>query len=216
MAANFLGGADRVWAVESDQAHFGNFQVSDLSTYVRAIEMLIQHVAAQTRTPPHYLLGSSGSFPSGESLKATETGLVAKVHRKQLSFGEGWEEAMRLAFAVEGDSKRAEQIDVETIWANPESRIVGETVDAAVKLGSLGVPRPALWEYVGASPQQIARWMVEGEPTPTPALRETVSVAATPEQGAEIALGETPTGAPPGAPAGAAAPTSPPPATRRP
>ena len=54
--------------------------------------MLIQHVAAQTRTPPHYLLGAMGSFPSGESLKATETGLVAKVRRKMLSFGEGWEE----------------------------------------------------------------------------------------------------------------------------
>jgi hypothetical protein len=200
MAANFLGGADRVWAVESDQAHFGNFLVSDLTTYVRAIEMLIQHVAAQTRTPPHYLLGSSGSFPSGESLKATETGLVAKVHRKQLSFGEGWEEAMRLAFAVEGDAKRSSQIDVETIWANPESRIVGETVDAAVKLASIGVPRPALWEYIGASPQQIARWIVEGEPEPTPALRETVTVAATPAQGVEIAQGQTPTGPPPGGP----------------
>ena len=197
MAAQFLGGADRVWGVESDTAKFGNFAVSDLGIYVKAIEMLIQHVAAQTRTPPHYLLGAMGSFPSGESLKATETGLVAKVRRKMLSFGEGWEEAMRLAFAVEGDTSRAEMIDVETIWANPESRIVGETVDAAVKLQAIGVPRPALWEYIGASPQQIARWMVEGEPKPTPVLRETVSVAATPQQGVEIATGEPVTGRPP-------------------
>ena len=200
MAPDFLGGADRVWGVESDQAKFGNFQVSDLAIYVRAVEMLIQHIAAQTRTPPHYLLGAMGSFPSGESLKATETGLVAKVRRKMLTFGEGWEEAVRLAFAVEGDAKRAEMIDVETIWANPESRIVGETVDAAVKLASLGVPRPALWEYVGASPQQIERWIKEGEPEPTPTLRETVSVAATPEQGEQILHGDVPTGAPPAAP----------------
>jgi hypothetical protein len=62
--------------------------------------VLIQHVAAQTRTPPHYLLGQSGAFPSGESLKATETGLVAKVKRKQTTFGETWEEAMRLAFLL--------------------------------------------------------------------------------------------------------------------
>jgi Phage portal protein, SPP1 Gp6-like len=197
MAPNFLGGADRVWGVEEENAKFGNFMVSDLGIYVRAIEMAIQHIAAQTRTPPHYLLGSTGTFPSGESLKATETGLVAKVRNKMLSFGEGWEETMRLAFAVEGDQSRAEMTAVETIWANPESRIVAETVDAATKLASIGVPRPALWEYVGASPQQIERWKVEGEPTPTPALRETVSVAATPEQGVEIAQGMTPTGAPP-------------------
>jgi hypothetical protein len=211
MAANFLGGADRIWAVEAETARFGNFQVSDLTSYTRAIEMLVQHVAAQTRTPPHYLLGAMGSFPSGESLKATETGLVAKVHRKQLSFGEGWEEALRLAFAVEGDQKRASMTDVETIWANPESRIVGETVDAAVKLTSIGVPRPAAWEYVGASPQQIARWKVEGDPTGPPTqTRETVQVPATPQQLAQLEEGKTPTGAPVAAikPGSATAPPS--------
>ena len=203
MTAQFLGGADRVWAVEADGARFGNFQVSDLGIYVKAIEMLIQHVAAQTRTPPHYLLGAMGSFPSGESLKATETGLVAKVRRKMLSFGEGWETAMRLAFAVEGDKTKAAQIDVETIWANPESRIVGETVDAAVKLASIGVPRPALWEYIGASPQQIERWKTEGEPEPPIVARETVTVPSTPAQAEAITEGTTP---PPGAPPAAAPP----------
>ena len=198
MTANFLGGAERIWAVPDENAKFGNFAVSDLGIYVRAIEMLIQHVAAQTRTPPHYLLGAMGSFPSGESLKATETGLVAKVRRKMLSFGEGWEETMRLAFAVEGDSAKAEEVDAEVIWANPESRIVGETVDAATKLAAIGVPRPALWEYIGASPQQIARWKVEGEPEPTPtSVRETVTVAATPEQAVQLQRGQKPTGGPP-------------------
>ena len=207
MAAQFLGGADRVWAVESEQAKFGNFGVSDLTIYVRAVEMLVQHVAAQTRTPPHYLLGAMGSFPSGESLKATETGLVAKVRRKMLSFGEGWEEVMRLAFAVEGDQAKAEEVDAEVIWANPESRIVGETVDAAVKLASIGVPRPALWEYIGASPQQIRRWMEEGEPEPPVTIRESVTVPATPAQAEQVNAGETVTGPPPGPPA--APPTSP-------
>jgi hypothetical protein len=202
MAAEFLGGADRIWGVESDTARFGNFAVSDLGIYVRAIEMLIQHVAAQTRTPPHYLLGSSGSFPSGESLKATETGLVAKVRRKMLTFGESWEECLRLAFAIEGQQAKAELIDVETIWANPESRIVGETVDAATKLASIGVPRPALWEYVGFSPQQIAVFKEEGDPTglgPT-AERVTVTVPATPQQAAQLNEGNTPTGPPPAPP----------------
>lgn len=201
MAPTYLSGANRVWGAEPVDAKFGNFLVSDLGIYVKAVEMLVQHVAAQTRTPPHYLLGSSGSFPSGESLKATETGLVAKVRRKQLSFGEGWEEAMRLAFAVEGDNRRADMTEVETIWANPESRIVAETVDAAVKMATLGVPRPALWEYIGASPQQIERWKVEGDPTglgPTQ-TRESISVAMTPEQAAQLATGDTVTGAAPAA-----------------
>ena len=53
-----------MWAVENSDAKFGNFAVSDLTTYVRSIEMLVQHVAAQTRTPPHYLLGKLPMAPS--------------------------------------------------------------------------------------------------------------------------------------------------------
>lgn len=195
----FLAGAGMTWAVEEEGAKLGNFAVSDLGIYARAIEMLIQHVAAQTRTPPHYLLGSSGNFPSGESLKATETGLVAKVKRKQLAFGEGWEEAIRLAFKVAGDDKRAEAWDCETIWMNPESRSTAEVVDAAVKLSSIGVPRPALWEYVGATPQQIERWIAEGAPTEGPAVTARETIAASPgEAAAQL----------PGAPGAPQAPTT--------
>jgi hypothetical protein len=178
--------------VPAADAKFGNFTVSDLGIYVRAIEMLIQHVAAQTRTPPHYLLGQSGAFPSGESLKATETGLVAKVRRKMLSLGEGWEETLRIAFRIEGESARADAIEAEVIWANPESRMVGQTVDAAVKLQTIGVPRPALWAFIGASPQEIARWKIDGNPEtggPT-SVRETVTVAATPQQASQMHEGD--------------------------
>jgi hypothetical protein len=191
---SFLGGADRVMAVEEPQAHFGNFSVSDLGIYVKAIELFIQHVAAQTRTPPHYLLGSSGNFPSGESLKATETGLVAKVRRKQIAFGEGWEEAIRLAFQIMGETDRATSFDCETIWANPESRSTAEVVDAAIKLSTIGVPRPALWEYVGSTPQQIERWIAEGADTQGPAVTARETITPTPAQvAAQIPTTTTPT-----------------------
>jgi hypothetical protein len=205
--AGFLAGADRVMAVEDQNARFGNFQVSDLGIYVRAIEMLIQHVAAQTRTPPHYLLGAMGSFPSGESLKATETGLVAKVRRKQLAFGEGWEEAMRLAFAIAGDTARAEATDCETIWMNPESRSTAEITDAAVKLASIGVPRPALWEYVGFSPQQIDRFEAMGAETEGYAVVARETIAASPGEAAAVVPGAP--GPPQQAPPAAAPPVAP-------
>lgn len=182
----FLAGAGTVFADEHETARFGNFTVSDLGIYARAIEMFVQHVAAQTRTPPHYLLGAMGSFPSGESLKATETGLVAKVRRKQLAFGEGWEEAIRLAFAVAGDEERASSALLETIWMNPESRSTAEVTDAAVKMDSIGIPRPALWEYIGATPAQIERWEAMGAetgPPPPPAAQLPSSSSTTPTEG---------------------------------
>ena len=200
--AGFLAGADRVMAVEDQNARFGNFAVSDLTIYVRAIEMFVQHVAAQTRTPPHYLLGAMGSFPSGESLKATETGLVAKVRRKQLALGEGWEEALRLAFLIAGDP-RADDWDCETIWMNPESRSTAEITDAAVKMSTIGVPRPALWEYIGFTPQQIERWITEGAATEGPPVTARETIQASPGEAAAELPGA------PGAPqAPAAAPVT--------
>jgi hypothetical protein len=154
----FLSAVSRLWVAEDDGAKFGELAGSDGMGYVRNIEVLIQHIAAQTRTPPHYLLGSSGNFPSGESLKATETGLVAKCRRKQVAYGEAWEEAMRLAFAYKGDDMRAKAFDAEVIWSDPESRSQGELVDALLKMRELNVPYEALWSRWGASPQEIERW----------------------------------------------------------
>jgi hypothetical protein len=153
----FRAAVDRLWISEDNQTRFGEFGQVDLSGFTGAIELLVQHVASQTRTPPHYF-ALSGQFPSGDAIKSAETGLVAKVRRRMTSFGETWEEAMRLAFAVAGDDAKAATMTAETLWRDPESRSEGELVDAAVKLSTIGVPQVALWERIGATPQQIKRW----------------------------------------------------------
>lgn len=154
--SGFLASVARVWTVEDPTAKFGQFEASDLGNYVKAIEMLIQHVAAITRTPPHYLLGQSGSFPSGDSLAATETGLVAKCGRKKTNFSPAWEEALRLSFKAKGDPRGG--LPCETVWADSEQRIRAARIDGAVKLSTLGVPQDAVWEEVGYSPSQISRF----------------------------------------------------------
>lgn len=157
-AAQLEAAMSRLWVSSSADTTFGAFPQVDLKPYVSAVEMIVQHLAAQTRTPPHYLLGQSGAFPSGESLQSTETGLVARVEDKQVTFGEAWEEALRLAFRAKGNETLAGAVDAETIWRDPESRTEGEHVDATLKLQALGVPQEALWERAGFTPQQIRRF----------------------------------------------------------
>lgn len=147
----------RLWHVEDEKATFGDFAATDLAPYVKAVEMWIQHLATTTRTPPHYLMGSMGSFPSGESLRAAETGLVAKARDAMVWFGEAWEEVMRLCFHIMGDEKRATAVDAETIWRNPETRTEAEVVDAALKKSTLGVPFEQLMEDIGYTQTQIRR-----------------------------------------------------------
>lgn len=155
--APFDVGLDKLLWTSDPEARFGAFPAADLANYTKAIELAIQHIASQSRTPPHYLLGSMGTWPSGESLRSTETGLVAKVRRRMRQFEEGWEQVLRLCFAAMGD-ERSGVVDAETVWRDPESRTESEHIDALSKLRALEVPVQQLWEDAGYSPQQIARF----------------------------------------------------------
>ena len=141
---------------EAPDTSFGVFQAADLRNFTLAIDLMVQHIASISRTPPHYLNASADRL-SGESIKAAETGLVAKVRRKMRFFGEGWEEAMRLAGSLAGLDQLAAAQGAEVIWADPESRTESQHVDSVLKQKDLGVPEEILWEQLGYSPQEIAR-----------------------------------------------------------
>lgn len=166
--AELKAAISRLWTFEDPDVKIDEFNAADLSNYTNAVTLLLQHLAAQTRTPPHYLLGQIVNA-SGDALKAAETGLVSKVQRKQIDFAEGWSGVMSSALGLSG---AAPSDNVEVIWRDPEFRSEGEQVDAAVKLATLGVPYEALWERVGATPQQVTRWSEQfraTQPTSEPA-----------------------------------------------
>ena len=152
----FKAAVDRLWVGDGENVKFGEFQATDLSNYTGAIEQRIQSLAARTRTPPHYLLGQITNV-SGDALKAAEAGLSSKTNAKKVSFGEGLEEAIRLAFAWMDDD-RAMDLSSEVDWAPSEARSEAEYVDSLVKKMAFGVPKEQLWADAGYSPQQIQRF----------------------------------------------------------
>ena len=152
----FQAAVDRLWMSEDPETSFGEFQESNLAGYIAAVDQDIQTLASTTRTPPHYLLGKIVNL-SADALKAAETGLTSKVRRRQVEYGEAWEQVVNLA-AVAADRPELVDDGLETIWANTEAQSEAQVVDAALKLDALGVPREAIWERIGASPQQIAAW----------------------------------------------------------
>ena len=50
----FQADVARIWAAENEKAQFGTLEASDLQPFVSGVEMLIQHLASQTRTPYHF------------------------------------------------------------------------------------------------------------------------------------------------------------------
>jgi len=163
--STFAAAVNRLWignppenADPKTEARFGEFGQTDLKGYIEAIKQRLQMIATITRMPPHYLLGDPGQWPSGESLTAAETGLVAKAGDRERDYSDPIEEAFRLGFAVIGDTERAQVRNAEAIWRDARFRSESEHVDALVKMAALGIPQEVLWEKLPASPQEIARW----------------------------------------------------------
>lgn len=176
----FLSSYSRLWVAEDPEVRFGSLPAADLGGLRELLELSVHHIAALTRTPPHYLLGQMINT-SGDALKAAEAGLTSKVHDKARWFGEAWEETLRVAFAYKGDP-RAGRDDAEVIWADPETRTEGERVDALVKLRAIGLPLEVVWEKWGASPQEIERWkaLLDLPKRPAPPAADAAPVAAPP------------------------------------
>ncbi|MFD6360197.1 phage portal protein [Streptomyces roseolus] len=151
----FKAAVDRLWVIEDENVKIGEFQATDISPYLRAVEADVKDMAARTRTPSQYLLGAMVNI-SGDALKAAESGLVSKVRQRQRPFGEAIEEVVRLYLRAAGDERDLSAIEV--IWHNPEFRTEGELVDALLKMSTLGVPHEALWERWGATQTEIAQW----------------------------------------------------------
>lgn len=161
-----------VWASEDVDTKFGQLTPGDVQNYIQPIEMYIDHLAALTRTPAYYLKGKMANL-SADALRAAETGLVARVKRKIIDLGDGWEETMRLAFLASGDKKRGMAMQAETLWADPEAKSIGAVVDAAVKMReSLSLPLEMCWQMLGFTPQQIKQ------------ARDFMNLPATPPSGA--------------------------------
>src|SRR5215471_3885267 len=156
-AAEMKAAMSRMWTFKPADARVTDLAPTDLQNFVNAIEMFVTHLAAQTRTPPHYLLAKLVNM-SGDALSVAEAGLVSKCKQKTLFFSDPWEEAMELALQAAG----TEEADCEVIWANPERVAQGQLVDAAVKKQTLGIPLPVIWLELGYTPEQIAE-MVKAE-----------------------------------------------------
>lgn len=165
--AQLRAAVSRLWSFEDPDARVFDLPAASLSNYVEGVDLAVQHLAAQTRTPPHYLLAKLANL-SGDALKAAETGLTARCRRKHIDFSDSWEEAMRLAFkwrsvdrpgwaGAEDDLRRSTMDDAETIWASPESKDEAQLADSLVKKASFGVPQEILWEEAGYTPKQIKR-----------------------------------------------------------
>lgn len=155
----YKAAVSKVWISEDPESRFGSFEATDLSQYTKAISAEVGELAAISKVPAHYFVQSElANPPSADSLVASEAGLLKKCGARMRSYGESWERVARLALLLDGRSADAIGRSDEVLWADPSVRAPSQVADAAGKLKTIGVPDEALWEFIGASPQQRERW----------------------------------------------------------
>lgn len=143
--------------IEDENARLGTFEATDIGQYTVAINHEIQTLGEQKRLPRHYFLNESSSV-NGQSIKASEAGLVAVVRDKMEFFSEPIEEALILARRAAGEDDTP--VDAEVIWADPEHRTEGELTDSVIKKFQAGlISSQTALEDLGKSPQEIYREM---------------------------------------------------------
>lgn len=153
----------RLMVFSAPDAKAFDLQQAPLENYIQAIEMVVQHMAAQTRTPPHYLLAKLVNL-SGDALKAAESGLSFRVRRKFIDFSDSWEDVIRLGFKWlwlrdddEAAKERSEDMELQTDWAPPETQALSVVSDSLSKKNEIGWPKRMLFAEGGMSEQDIRR-----------------------------------------------------------
>lgn len=94
----------------------------ELSPFIEQERFLIEQLYTITKTP---MQGTGSDAASGESLKQREIGLLGKVRRSQVAFGNAWEDVAALAWRVQtafGREKPPTYQRFTAKWASAEIR----------------------------------------------------------------------------------------------
>jgi hypothetical protein len=151
----------RLLTITGDNAKIDSWSAAQLNIFTDTIEIAVGHIAAQTRTPPHYLVANKGiSNLSGDALKSAEIGLNKKAGEFITFTDPQLREVLRLVALVKGDTKAAEATRLaKIVWESPEIRSEAQLADALLKKSQMGYPFEYLLELDGRSPAEIRRIM---------------------------------------------------------
>lgn len=152
--------AMRVWTFEDPDVKAQAFPAASIQPYNDVLEEMLQHVAMVAQISPSQVTGKMVNV-SAEALAAAEANQQRKLAAKRESFGESWEQVLRLAAEMDGTNPDAAaqtlaDAGAEVIWRDTEARSFAAVVDGVTKLAAAGIPIEQLLTIVpGMTQQQI-------------------------------------------------------------
>lgn len=152
--------AMRIWTFEDPDVKAQAFPAASVEPYNSILEEMLQHVAMVAQISPSQVTGKMINV-SAEALAAAEANQQRKLAAKRESFGESWEQVLRLGSEMAGENpdaalQTAADAGAEVVWRDTEARSFAAVVDGVTKLAAAGVPIDQLLTVVpGMTQQQI-------------------------------------------------------------
>lgn len=149
---------DRITQLTGDNVSIGEWTSSNLNAFIPVIEKAVEHIAAETRTPGHYLLTKAEVPATG--YEVAEAGLVSKT-KERISFLKApIRDICRMAMLTEDDRSSADIIaESRVVFATPQYRSEALMADAMLKYQQMGYPLQWIAEQMGQSQEDIDRIM---------------------------------------------------------
>ncbi|PLS26030.1 phage portal protein [Bifidobacterium parmae] len=149
---------ERIYQFTGDNVNIGEWSSSNLNAFIPVIEKAVEHIAAETRTPGHYLLTNAEVPATG--YEVAEAGLVSKTMERISFLKSPIRDMCALAMRIEGHADQADIIaDSKVQFATPQYRSETLMADAMLKYKQLGFPIQWIAEQMGQSSDEVERIM---------------------------------------------------------
>lgn len=146
--------ARRVWAFEEPDVQAQSLPAASITGYTELIDAMKAAVYEKAGLSP----AKNGKLVNlaAEALALAGKDENEKLIDKRESFGESWEQVLRLDAEMDGDSETAIDSGAEVQWRDTEARSFAQVVDGVTKLSQQGVPIESLLSMIpGFTQQQI-------------------------------------------------------------
>lgn len=124
---------------------------ADLTQFHSTQDGFRREIAGVSRTPAHFLVPTTGDWPSGEALKTAESQFIAKIQDRQVAFGNVWEDAIRFALVIENVTVE----DLSAVWTDPTPRSENDMVQRVKTHVDAGAAYGGALRLVGFSDDQV-------------------------------------------------------------
>lgn len=158
--------AARTWAFDDhpQDVKVESFKASALAPYDGMLREMTEQVALQAGIPLHQATGNLSNI-STDTAALAESAHQRKLQLKRESFGESWEQVIRLAMAMSGEPEPDEA--AEMVWRETEARAFGAVVDGIFKLATIpadseGVPVEEMLDLIPGMSQQRIKAVSDG------------------------------------------------------